>query len=1336
MWIKSFHIEQFGQISGQEAAPLQPGLNIFLGGNEAGKSTCLNFLRQMFFGFKARKNRPDYLGPGKKAGGSLALQSRDGRDFQLIRRVRRSKKEFTLLDPQGLPLAEGDWSAILRGCTEDVYDKVFALGLEDLISLYDVGDDKLRHALHGASFGLGLRSPAQALAGLEKSMADIYLPGATVKPLNRLAAELEDIRARMAGHGSDSDRHDALSAELANLLTTLAELENEKEKTAFGLAGLQARLAAWRTWEELLAARRDLAILPPQDGVFAPGALERLELALSRREDARAAMEARRDELERLQKALAALPDRSALLSCLPDLRGLGEQKESVRSTLAALPELEAEATALKRELDGLLALWGPDWDLARARAFDHSLFAREELERRIEALADAEAEISKIDERAARLRGLREEEKAALSSAREELAGLEALDGQNSAQSPASLEALHKRATSLLQVCEDLPGLKAEAVEADNDAAAAIASISPAWTRSAVQTFDLSLGARQRLCESGTRLLEAERRVEAAREGLDKALAAEREAELETRLLEAALAEDAGLPELPVLEERLGRIRSLSAALAALPAARRDYKRADALLVDDLTAQGGASSRLAYKIFGLAAGLAVLLLLTPQAEPSLAGSAPPLRILLTDILGAALGAYGLWRLFRPLAGPVLMRADPNLVAWRADLLAKMNGLEAEAGKLLEQMRPWSGLPPALDGEDPNPAEPARLDALANSLEAGIKSAVLRDQRRLELARAEEKLFRLSRLAEQAKSLLDEAAESGLKLRGLWRERLAALELPMDFAPSLAEALFDQVEASRRLIRVAEERRNKLKKNLDRLEEFFAEAGRVDILQPLARPVLEGREAFQSALPRMEELLGRWSAARLARQAAEQARRNLEEKTRRLASVEQELEGAAKAGQAALNEREALLAEWRDWLEARGLPAGFLPQTVRKAFEAMEKCLEKGALLERLHSRIQAAQDDLAVFCARLAATARESGLPEFAALSGQPEPREALEILDALSAHLDEAQKSLAASREKTARLAELEAALEDSRRALGLAEENLLEILSGGRARDADDYRLREAAASRRGALLEQEKRLLLTLKDLLCGPGREDGPALEALLAELERTSLDSLEREAAAFKERLAALAERDKELAAQSGEIKAAQSSLLRGAGAADLKQREQRILAEISALSREWSALAIARQALEISRKNFSQAHQHKVVREAGRLFSRITGGVYEKLINGPDDRLLVLSARGEARDPETELSRGAREQLYLALRLAYMAHHGEEGEPLPAALDDIMVNFDPARAAQCASALAEFAKGNQVLFFTCHDRTAGLLKKNAPQAGLFTVAGGRIIRD
>src|SRR5678815_1718176 len=60
MRIENIHIDGFGVWNDQTWGPLGPGLNIFHGPNETGKSTLMAFIRSLLFGFDRRGSTRRY----------------------------------------------------------------------------------------------------------------------------------------------------------------------------------------------------------------------------------------------------------------------------------------------------------------------------------------------------------------------------------------------------------------------------------------------------------------------------------------------------------------------------------------------------------------------------------------------------------------------------------------------------------------------------------------------------------------------------------------------------------------------------------------------------------------------------------------------------------------------------------------------------------------------------------------------------------------------------------------------------------------------------------------------------------------------------------------------------------------------------------------------------------------------------------------------------------------------------------------------------------------------------------------------------------------------------
>ncbi len=112
-------------------------------------------------------------------------------------------------------------------------------------------------------------------------------------------------------------------------------------------------------------------------------------------------------------------------------------------------------------------------------------------------------------------------------------------------------------------------------------------------------------------------------------------------------------------------------------------------------------------------------------------------------------------------------------------------------------------------------------------------------------------------------------------------------------------------------------------------------------------------------------------------------------------------------------------------------------------------------------------------------------------------------------------------------------------------------------------------------------------------------------------------------------------------------------------------------------------------------------------------------MFSGLTGGRYVRLSTptGEFDPHIIDDSNSSKKN--IELSTGTAQQLYLALRLAYLETLSD-GTGLPVLMDDILVNFDEERRSYAVQLILEFAKKQQVVLFTCHESTVEAFTKVA----------------
>lgn len=160
-----------------------------------------------------------------------------------------------------------------------------------------------------------------------------------------------------------------------------------------------------------------------------------------------------------------------------------------------------------------------------------------------------------------------------------------------------------------------------------------------------------------------------------------------------------------------------------------------------------------------------------------------------------------------------------------------------------------------------------------------------------------------------------------------------------------------------------------------------------------------------------------------------------------------------------------------------------------------------------------------------------------------------------------------------------------------------------------------------------------------------------------------------------------------------------------------------LQNEKESLEAELQEEFKEWMATKVALKVLSESKQRYEEEHQPEVITFTREYFKAITENAYTDLRISLSERHVSLTHKSGKVKTVDELSRGTKEQLLLALRLGLIEEYEKNSEPLPVALDDVMVNFDVHRSANLAQVLNKFAKDRQVILFTCHEHTAELMK-------------------
>ncbi len=154
--------------------------------------------------------------------------------------------------------------------------------------------------------------------------------------------------------------------------------------------------------------------------------------------------------------------------------------------------------------------------------------------------------------------------------------------------------------------------------------------------------------------------------------------------------------------------------------------------------------------------------------------------------------------------------------------------------------------------------------------------------------------------------------------------------------------------------------------------------------------------------------------------------------------------------------------------------------------------------------------------------------------------------------------------------------------------------------------------------------------------------------------------------------------------------------------------AVELNVREQ-LRGRMRAAAERYLVLAAARVILDRAVERAERERQPELLNRASGYINKFTCGAYTRVYNSARENLLKLASPDfpDGKTPN-QLSRGTREQLFLALRMALIDSSAAEGEALPVVFDDVFVNFDNDRRKAAQETLEEFAADKQLIIFEC----------------------------
>ncbi len=269
MKIDEIHIRGFGTLIDRKFPFPMAGVTILTGKNESGKTTFLEFVRRMLFGFPTGRNASKEYDPisGQIKGGSISVMFEDGKGYA-IHRIKVANKKFQqylLMEDRTTTSAE-ELNVHMGKIRKEFYNRVFALSHKDL---WDggtlVNDNSVKDFLLGGLLSIKNANPHKFIESCTKDANNLFLQKGSVREINALNNELKKINREIHEIEEKTRGYQDKSNELAELQQEKKRLEEEEQAVQKELTHYRILTEAWDPWLSITQKKEE------NNGINIPG---------------------------------------------------------------------------------------------------------------------------------------------------------------------------------------------------------------------------------------------------------------------------------------------------------------------------------------------------------------------------------------------------------------------------------------------------------------------------------------------------------------------------------------------------------------------------------------------------------------------------------------------------------------------------------------------------------------------------------------------------------------------------------------------------------------------------------------------------------------------------------------------------------------------------------------------------------------------------------------------------------------------------------------------------------------------------------------------------------
>jgi uncharacterized protein YhaN len=381
MQLREIHIDGFGIFCNTRLIGLKPGLNIIYGKNEFGKTTLLEFIRRILFGFPTKKDKINLYNPvnGGSMGGSLKVELQNGEGLVISRTPGTHGGDVRISTPQEVLQGQDVLTHVLGNASKDIYRNIYAFTLDELHDFNSLTGDEVKNRIYGAGLGLGSLSLKNIEKELENLCTQIFRPRGSC----RLSDLLEKIKANeqiIFSIQKNLTLYDELQNQYIKMGDTKTVVQNSLQHLESEKRILESQIHLYEDSVQYMESKAKLESLEDLSQ-FPEGGLNNFKSLQQEKESLARRIDEEQRALATLNSSLEELEINHDLLKYEESIHRLQQSTHSIHSALQDSGKIQIEREDLEMQITEEIKSIDRNWDEEILLEFDLTEADKDEID-------------------------------------------------------------------------------------------------------------------------------------------------------------------------------------------------------------------------------------------------------------------------------------------------------------------------------------------------------------------------------------------------------------------------------------------------------------------------------------------------------------------------------------------------------------------------------------------------------------------------------------------------------------------------------------------------------------------------------------------------------------------------------------------------------------------------------------------------------------------------------------------------------------------------------------------------------------------------------------------